>query len=79
MTRSPHLIVILLAALLSGTSAAGQTTTAKPSDATPVPSKFRSAEDGWFDVSGFLDEAYGFLPIVIPITEPAVGTGRQEG
>ncbi|MGH2570804.1 MAG: BamA/TamA family outer membrane protein, partial [bacterium] len=42
-------------------------------------SKFRSAEDGWFDVSGFLDEKYGFLPIAIPITEPAVGYGAAGG
>jgi outer membrane protein assembly factor BamA len=27
------------------------------------------------DVSGFLDEKYGFLPIAMPITEPAVGYG----
>ena len=42
-------------------------------------SKFRSAEDGWLDVSAFLDEKYGFLPIVIPITEPAVGFGAAGG
>ncbi|MBN8463671.1 MAG: BamA/TamA family outer membrane protein [Dechloromonas sp.] len=41
----------------------------------PAQSRFRSAEDGWLDVSGFLDEAYGFIPIAIPITEPAVGLG----
>jgi hypothetical protein len=35
----------------------------------------RSAEDGWLDISGFLDEKYGFLPIAMPITEPAVGYG----
>jgi outer membrane protein assembly factor BamA len=46
---------------------------------TNAPSKFRSAEDGWFDVSGFLDEEYGFLPVVIPITEPAVGYGAAGG
>jgi hypothetical protein len=46
---------------------------------TNAPSKFRSAEDGWLDVSGFLDEKYGFLPIVIPITEPAVGYGAAAG
>jgi len=38
------------------------------------PSRFRG-EDGWLDVSGFLDEAYGFIPLAIPITEPAVGLG----
>src|SRR5687767_4802309 len=43
------------------------------------PSKFTSPEDGWFDVSGFLSEKYGFLPIVVPITEPAVGYGAAVG
>lgn len=37
--------------------------------------RFWSQEDGQLDVSGFLDQAYGFLPVVIPITEPAVGFG----
>ncbi|MGH7304606.1 MAG: BamA/TamA family outer membrane protein, partial [Candidatus Rokuibacteriota bacterium] len=60
---------------LCASTATAQTTTEKPPTATPTPSKFRSAEDGWFDVSGFLDEKYGFLPVVIPITEPAVGYG----
>ena len=32
-------------------------------------------DDGWLDVSGFLDTAYGFVPLVMPITEPAVGYG----
>jgi hypothetical protein len=40
---------------------------------------FTSAEDGWFDVSGFLDKKFGFLPIVLPITEPAVGFGAAVG
>ncbi|MCG2595679.1 outer membrane protein assembly factor [Ramlibacter sp. XY19] len=38
------------------------------------PSRIRG-DDGWLDISGFLDEAYGFIPLVIPITEPAVGVG----
>ena len=42
-------------------------------DEEPDDPRFWSKEDGWFDVSGFLDEKYGFLPIVLPITEPAVG------
>jgi hypothetical protein len=46
---------------------------------TNAPSKFRSAEDGWPDASGFLDEKYGFLPVVIPITEAAVGYGAAGG
>jgi hypothetical protein len=31
---------------------------------TNAPSRLYSDEDGWFDVSGFLDEKYGFLPVV---------------
>jgi hypothetical protein len=42
-------------------------------------SKFFSAEDGWFDMSGFLDERYGFLPVIVPITEPATGYGAGVG
>lgn len=38
-------------------------------------SRFRDPEDGWLDASAFLDTAYGFLPFVAPITEPAVGYG----
>lgn len=36
---------------------------------------FRHAEDGAFDVSSFLLEHNGVLPVIIPITEPAVGYG----
>jgi len=46
-------------------------TTAKPEE----PSRFRSEEDGWLDISGFIDQAYGFVPLAIPITEPAIGLG----
>jgi len=42
----------------------------------PKPSSLlRSDEDGWLDVSKFVDQAYGFVPVAIPITEPAVGLG----
>ncbi|MFZ5570239.1 MAG: BamA/TamA family outer membrane protein [Thermodesulfobacteriota bacterium] len=46
---------------------------------TEKPSKFWSGEDDWLDVSEFLDEKYGFLPVVVPITEPAVGYGGAGG
>lgn len=39
----------------------------------------RKVDDGWFDVSDFLKEKYGFLPIVMPITEPAIGYGAAGG
>ena len=38
-------------------------------------SRFVDPVDGWLDVSEFLDTAYGFVPILVPITEPAVGYG----
>ena len=38
-------------------------------------SRFKDPDDGRFDVSGFLDTAYGFVPLLVPITEPAVGYG----
>ena len=38
-------------------------------------SKFYSAEDGWVDLSAFIDQQYGFLPVAVPINEPAVGLG----
>ena len=47
--------------------------------ATNPVSKFYSPDDGWFDVSGFLDQKYGFIPLVMPITEPAVGFGVAGG
>ena len=37
--------------------------------------KFFDSEDGYFDMSEFLDDPAGFIPLVIPITEPAVGFG----
>lgn len=36
-------------------------------------------DDGWFDISSFLEAPSGFLPIVVPITEPALGYGLVGG
>lgn len=44
-------------------------------DAAPT----KSDDDGWPDASDFLDKKYGFLPIAMPITEPAVGYGAAGG
>jgi hypothetical protein len=61
------------AAVLAAVSPArAQETNAEP--AAPA-SKFEDPDDGRFDVSAFLDTAYGFLPLLVPITEPAVGYG----
>ena len=70
---------MLIALALCASPAAAQMTIEKPPDTTPALSTFRSADDGWFDVSSFLDEKYGFLPVAIPITEPAVGYGAAVG
>jgi len=44
------------------------------------PSTSKPAEDdGWPDLSSFLDKKFGFLPVVMPITEPAVGYGAAGG
>src|SRR4051812_14734836 len=70
---------VLLSGLLLLTFHAPGQLTATNCEFTKAPSKFRSEEDGWLDASGFLDEKYGFLPIVLPITEPAVGYGAAVG
>ena len=46
---------------------------------TEAPSLFRDPKDGAFDISEFLSTRTGFLPLVIPITEPAVGYGLAVG
>jgi len=73
--------ILLLSSILVVTSRAVAMAESSPTaaSASTAPSKFRSAEDGWLDVSDFLDEKYGFLPVVIPITEPAVGYGAAGG
>ena len=70
----------LVVVLLFGTwHCQGQADSTNSPAATNSISPFRSPEDGWFDVSGFLDQKYGFIPLVIPITEPAVGYGAAGG
>lgn len=49
------------------------------STAPPATSKFIDPHDGWFDVSAFLDTGHGFVPVFVPITEPAVGYGLGGG
>jgi hypothetical protein len=52
----------------------------KPIALEPVPeSLLRDPEDGAFDVSNFLSTRVGFLPMAMPITEPAVGYGLGLG
>ena len=65
---------ILAATMAAASPSAADDEPSRPA-ATNAPSKFRSADDGWLDLSEFLGERYGFIPLVIPITEPAVGYG----
>ena len=62
--RTATAISLLSVVLLIGSGVLAQTITEKPPDTPPAPSKFRSAEDGWLDVRGFLDGRYGFLTAV---------------
>ncbi|HWJ05592.1 MAG TPA: BamA/TamA family outer membrane protein, partial [Steroidobacteraceae bacterium] len=64
---SGHARAWLAAAMLVLSSHAGPAAAERPS--------LRDPTDGAFDLSALLDTAYGFVPIVSPITEPAVGYG----
>lgn len=75
--KAPRVFALTL--MLCAGLASAETNSTNSTASANEPSKFRSAEDGWLDVSGFLDEKYGFLPVVIPITEPAVGYGAAAG
>jgi hypothetical protein len=79
MPAARAILLLVAAGELLALSSLCQTLTNDVPASTNAPSKFRSPEDGWFDASGFLDEKYGFLPVVIPITEPAVGYGAAGG
>ena len=63
-----HLALLcIMAALAESATAAGAAAGESP--------RFTDTQDGWFDLSNFLDTAFGFVPVVMPITEPAVGYG----
>src|SRR4051794_2977450 len=64
------------AATAEGTAEGGAADASQPAER---PSLIRDAEDGYFDVSNFLSTRAGFLPIAMPITEPAVGYGLGLG
>jgi len=72
------LLSLLFAAAAVAAVAAASTPPPAAADARE-PSPFRDPVDGKFDVSQFVDKAYGFVPLVIPITEPAVGYGAAAG
>ncbi|RKX34380.1 MAG: hypothetical protein DRP71_07165, partial [Verrucomicrobia bacterium] len=53
----------------------GETSPGQKAESGENESMFVDGEDGWLDISKFVDQAYGFVPMVIPITEPTVGLG----
>jgi len=71
LNRTTALALVLLL-IASTDDAVAQQESGAPQPPTPG---YIDAEDGWFDLSDFLDTAYGFVPMVAPITEPAVGYG----
>lgn len=73
------LLLMMMAVVGCGLAIAAQEVSPDGPTTASAPSNLRSAEDGGFDLSSFLDEKYGFLPIVMPITEPAVGYGAAGG
>jgi hypothetical protein len=75
--RLARLIFVLVVARASFVIAADAAT--QPATQPAQSSLFRDAETGEFDVSGFLSTRQGFLPIAVPITEPAVGYGLSLG
>lgn len=73
---------VLALGVFAGAGAAQSTTPAAP--ATPVgPAQAPLApgvpDDGWPDISEFLDTKFGFMPVGTVITEPAVGLGAAGG
>jgi len=71
-------VVIYLLGLWVPAAHAQTNNTSEPAGTNAV-SKFRSSDDGWFDASSVLEEKYGFIPIPLIITEPAVGYGGGVG
>lgn len=51
----------------------------QPASAAAKQSLFFDPTDGQFDMSQFLQTPIGFLPVAVPITEPAVGLGLGVG
>jgi len=73
------LMVFSMFLALCGSAVRAQTNVTSAPEGTNAVSKFRSPDDGCLDASGVLDEKYGFLPIPLIITEPAVGYGGGMG
>ena len=76
--RAQASCAVMLWFVLYASVAFAQTDPPAPQAPASTSSKFTSG-DGWFDMSGFLDTRFGFMPIGTVITEPAVGLGAAAG
>ena len=76
MNRGRVLALSLIVLLLSASFAMGQGAGADgaTADVQPAPT-----DDGWPDISRFMDKKYGFMPVGTLITEPALGVGAAAG
>jgi hypothetical protein len=67
--------LLVLACVQSESLQEGAPPAAPVAPAAEAPSRWLDPEDGWFDLSSFLAEPHGFVPVLAPITEPALGYG----
>ena len=67
-----HVVLVLTLLALAVASARAESVA---SDTARASSPFFDPDDGMLDISKFMEQRYGFLPIPFPITEPAVGYG----
>jgi hypothetical protein len=78
-SRSPIVVAGVAYALAFGSATAWAQSpdTRSPGIDTPITgtSRFFDPDDGMFDVSSFLEDPRGFLPVPIVVTEPAIGYG----
>ena len=74
-SRVAHCPVLFVMLSAVGVLAGAPLHAAGGGDGEPAASRLVDPQDGWLDVSGFLDSVYGFVPVIVPITEPAVGYG----
>ena len=75
--RGRALALSLIGLLVSASSVMGQAASADPAAADSSTPATR--DDGWLDMSAFLDKKRGFLPVATLITEPALGLGGALG
>lgn len=72
-------LTILILLMIRPPDAYGGASASDSTTAAGRMSKFRSPDDNWIDLSAFLQQQYGFLPVPIIVTEPAVGYGGGVG